>query len=268
MWHLGRLDVDGLGSQADREWVRGIVLQRLIRTPQMDVSPAPRHKLAADRLPPPVRLRVQLMDGGLQLTLSPEDSFGPELEALVPLAGYALGAQAIDEGVEHALQAVVAMVEADRAGPEALRRLIEAEPQGLVLPLGGVGRHNVRSFAVRRVAQLRDVAAAPALRKLVARAAREDAPVPDQALGLQAVGSLMALCDRAAVLPMIDLTRHKEADFVVQMAHAVAAVGGPMAEAYLVTLASGHLDDEVRQGAAQALVDLQQRKSKGRGCPP
>jgi hypothetical protein len=53
---------------------------------------------------------------------------------------------------------------------------------------------------------------------------------------------------------MIATTRFKDEVFVVQVIYAVGGIGGRMAEAFLVTLASGHPSPRV-QNAARRMLD-------------
>lgn len=271
LWQLARLDVAGLQSDDDAAWVQQVALQSLRGVPQLHVPV--QLSLGADEAgqhpAPAVRIRLHVGHDTLQLSVVPALGFGAAYDDLMPLAEGGDVAHMLDAAIQEAMQAVMAMHQADLAGLPALRRWIDGPQQRSSSPddqaLTPHSRYNLQSFAVRRVAQLRDFGALTGLRALVQRAATTDAPLSTQALGLQAVGSLVALCDGEAVLPMIALAQHKEAPFVVQMAHAIGAVGGPMAEAYLVTLASGHLDGEVRREAALALQALGQRKALG-GC--
>ena len=116
------------------------------------------------------------------------------------------------------------------------------------------------AFALRRIAERHVLTATPSVCAWLAHADSPDATAADRALALHAVGTLVALGDRRAVAPIIELAQHKDPAFVLQLAYAVAALGGPLAESYLITLGSGHLDDEVREGAAVALDELLSRK--------
>lgn len=208
-------------------------------------------------------LHIALGGQGLRLTLAPHRGFGPHYEAWVPFEEAPGLPQAVDAGVQAAMQALSAMADLERMGTSALRATLD--PNTLHYVENPYIAYNLQAFAVRRLAELRDHGAAGALRALVERAAQDVAEPMEEALALRATGSLMALRDPLAVLPMIALSQHKEPAFVVQMAHAIGTVGGRMAEAYLVTLASGHLDEEVRDGARVALEEMLGRQGHSAG---
>ncbi|MEZ4271670.1 MAG: hypothetical protein R3C68_09635 [Myxococcota bacterium] len=67
----------------------------------------------------------------------------------------------------------------------------------------------------------------------------------------------MAIGDRTAVEPLIDLTKRKDAGFVLQIV--ALALAERNAEGFLVTLASGHPSEDVQRGAKDALDELRRR---------
>jgi hypothetical protein len=247
-----QLRLEGLDDDAEGAGLRAAVLHKLRATPRLVVQAE--GEGGGDG--PEVALSVRLMGRGLRVRMAPAAGGGVPFEAVVPLQPQAGLHGAVTDSLGVALEAIFAMQKANAGGPQALRAALAPQAPSHQRPQVAF---NLRSFAVRRLAHLRDPGAAEGLRALVTRGSDPDATNEDEALALQAVGSLVALGDTQAVLPMIALTRHKSATFVVQMAHAIGALGGPMAEAYLVTLASGHLDAEVRQGAATALDELGRR---------
>jgi len=80
------------------------------------------------------------------------------------------------------------------------------------------------------------------------------------AVALRAVGALVAIGDRRAVEPLIEMTRKRPPQLVAQVLYALASLGGPTAEAFLYTLESGSPDDEVRRAATEALVELRRKR--------
>ena len=77
---------------------------------------------------------------------------------------------------------------------------------------------------------------------------------------LRAIGALVALGDRRAVKPLIELTDRKEPAFVSQVLFAIASLGGDQAEAYLYLMESGAPEPELREAARAATEDLQRKK--------
>lgn len=111
----------------------------------------------------------------------------------------------------------------------------------------------VREFVIERLGERHVKVAVKPLCELM----RQET---EPSLVLKAVGALVALGDRRAVGSLIELSHQKDASFVLQVVFAVGALGGRTAEAYLVTMASGHPDEEVRQGAQDALDEMLRRR--------
>jgi len=76
---------------------------------------------------------------------------------------------------------------------------------------------------------------------------------------LSAVGMLVHIRDRRAVEPLLALARGRDAEFVIQIAYALAELGGPEAEAWLFTQARGAEDPRVRGAAARASQEMARR---------
>jgi hypothetical protein len=110
----------------------------------------------------------------------------------------------------------------------------------------------VRDYAVRSLADRRSPAVVP---QLIARLEDEN-----PAVALRAVGALVAIGDRRAVEPLIEMTRKRPPQLVAQVLYALASLGGPTAEAFLYTLESGAADDEVRRAATDALAELRRKR--------
>jgi hypothetical protein len=110
----------------------------------------------------------------------------------------------------------------------------------------------VRDYAIRVLSDRRSPAAVPQL------IARLEDPNPDVAR--RAAGALIAIGDRRAVGPLIEMTRRRRGEDVGPILYALASLGGPEAEAYLFTLESGSPDEEIRRAAKGAYADLLRRK--------
>jgi len=112
----------------------------------------------------------------------------------------------------------------------------------------------VRDYAIRALADRRSVEVVP---QLVGRLNDEN-----PAVALRAVGALVAIGDRRAVDPLIEMTRKRPPQVVTQVLYALASLGGPTAEAFLYTLESGATDDEVRRAATDALAELRRKRDE------
>lgn len=130
----------------------------------------------------------------------------------------------------------------------------EAVVQALVDP-----DRRVRGFAIARAGERRVGAAVSSLCERLKLGAE-----PEPELLLRIVGALAAIGDERAAGPLIDATKNRDPAFVVQVAFALGAVGGPTAEGYLVTLASGHPAEAVQRAAADALRDLKTRGARAK----
>ncbi len=111
----------------------------------------------------------------------------------------------------------------------------------------------LRDFAVTRLGDRKSALAVEPLCKLLEKEEHQE-------LVLRAIGGLVSIGDARAVEPLIELSNRKDPDFVLQIVFAVGSIGGRTAEAYLVTMASGHPIEAIRRGAEQALGELKQRK--------
>jgi HEAT repeat protein len=118
----------------------------------------------------------------------------------------------------------------------------------------------VRDYAIRALADRRSPAAVP---HLLARLDDDD-----PAIVLRAVGALVAIGDRRAVEPLIDLTRKRPPHVATQVLYALASLGGPTAEAYLFTLESGAADEDIRRAASDALSELRRKRDEASARAP
>ncbi|MEK7705008.1 MAG: HEAT repeat domain-containing protein [Myxococcota bacterium] len=136
------------------------------------------------------------------------------------------------------------------------RALDGATDEQLIAALLAESDPDVRLFVIERLGDRRTHAAVDPLAKLLATEPRTD-------VKLRAVGALVAIGDPRGVEPIIALTHRKDSTFIVPLIYALAHLGGPSAEGYLVTVASGHPDTTVRHAAREALTEMARRGKKG-----
>jgi hypothetical protein len=156
-----------------------------------------------------------------------------------PEARLAAFAAAFRAALDDASRALVWQVESRKKTDQELVKDLTAEDARL------------RDYAVRALADRRNPAVVP---QLLNRLSDEN-PV----VALRAVGALVAIGDRRAVEPLIELTRKSKPQVTAQVLYALASLGGPTVEAYLYTLESGAGDDEVRRAASEALQELRRK---------
>lgn len=132
-----------------------------------------------------------------------------------------------------------------------LRELEGADPTSLLEALKD-NDARLRDYAIVRLGERKEKGAVKPLCELLLKEERPE-------LILRAIGSLVAIGESGAVEPLIELSSRKDPDFVLQIVFAVGSIGGRTAEAYLVTMASGHPVEAVRRGAEQALAELSRR---------
>jgi hypothetical protein len=161
-------------------------------------------------------------------------------DSLDPAVRSAAFSAALDDAVRDGVAALGAQIDARHKSDDALLKdLTAADPR-------------VRDFAIRVLADRRSPAAVPQL------IARLQDPSPEVAR--RAAGALIAIGDRRAVVPLIEMTRHRHAEDVGPILYAIASLGGAEAEAFLFTLESGAPDEETRRAAKGAYEDLMRRK--------
>jgi HEAT repeat protein len=132
-------------------------------------------------------------------------------------------------------------------------RKLDVQPDAALIASLADSDPRVRDFAIQRLGDRRSKDAVDPLCKLLATEERPE-------LVLRVIGSLVSIGDERAVTPLIDLTYKKDPSFVLQVVFAVAAIGGRTAEAFLVTVASGHPHEAVQRGAEDALAELAKRR--------
>lgn len=163
-------------------------------------------------------------------------------DSLDPAARHAAFDAALDAAMLEAVLALRDQIDARRKTEAQLIADLEAKDP------------RARDYAIRVLADRRSPAAVPQL------IARLSDPNPDVAR--RAAGALIAIGDRRAVTPLIDMTRKRRPEDVGPILYAIASLGGPEAEAYLFTLESGSPDEEVRRAAKGAYEDLLRRKQE------
>ena len=163
-------------------------------------------------------------------------------DSLDPAARHAAFDEALDAALREAVAALNAQIEARNKTDEALLKDLTA------------GDPRIRDYAIRVLADRRSPAAVPHL------IARLQDPNPEVAR--RAVGALIAVGDRRAVAPLIEMTRHRRPEDAGPILYAIASLGGPEAEAFLFTLESGAPDEETRRAAKGAYDDLVRRKKE------
>jgi hypothetical protein len=172
-------------------------------------------------------------EGGARVPTNADDS-------LDPAARHAAFSAAVEAALRDAVAGLVAQLDARGKTDDALiKDLSSADPR-------------VRDYAIRVLADRRSPAAVPQL------IARLQDPSPEVAR--RAAGALIAIGDRRAVSPLIEMTRHRHAEDVGPILYAIASLGGAEAEAFLFTLESGAPDEETRRAARGAYEDLVRRK--------
>lgn len=151
---------------------------------------------------------------------------------------------AIRESLEDALARAVRQA-------AALIALEEASESTLVKKLGDPDAA-VADAAVRLLVRRQNKAALPAL---LARLESDDL---DLLRGV--IGQLVELRAPESVNPLVEAANRKGPVFEREVVFAVGAIGGDDAEAYLDLVATGHDDALLRASAAQALLELRQKK--------
>ncbi len=115
----------------------------------------------------------------------------------------------------------------------------------------------VREFALERVAQKRVNSVVPVL---ISRLQDETI----QRLKMRVIGVLAELKAKSAVAPLVAITRHQEPALLLQVLHALGHIGGKEALGFVVTVATGHSIEGVRQVATDILKGLQPSEDMNR----
>jgi len=174
-------------------------------------------------------------EGGARVPTNADDSLDPG-------ARHAAFSAAVEGALRDAVTGLAAQLDARGKTDDALLKDLSSADA------------RVRDYAIRVLADRRSPAAVP---QLIARL--QDAN-PDVAR--RAAGALIAIGDRRAVTPLIEMTRHRHAEDVGPILYAIASLGGAEAEAFLFTLESGAPDEETRRAARGAYEDLVRRKKE------
>jgi len=135
-------------------------------------------------------------------------------------------------------------------------KLDVADDEGLIDAIGDLDIRVVR-YAFDVIGARRMTAAVAPLCALLGDRSKTDRLEGN--LEERVIGVLVEIGDQKAVDPLIEVTKRRDSRFVLTVAFALAAIGGRQAEAFLLTVASGHPDPVVRQGAGRALEEVRGR---------
>ena len=163
-------------------------------------------------------------------------------DTLDPAARHAAFDAALDAALREAVLALRDQIDARRKSDDQLIADLSSQDA------------RVRDYAIRVLADRRSPAAVPQL------ISRLQDPNPDVAR--RAAGALIAVGDRRAVRPLIEITRKRRPEDVGPILYAIGSLGGSEAEAFLFTLESGSPDEEIRRAAQGAYADLVRRKKE------
>jgi len=163
-------------------------------------------------------------------------------DTLDPAARHAAFDAALDAAMREAVTALKDQIEARRKTDDQLIADLSSQEA------------RARDYAIRVLADRRSPAAVPQLIE------RLQDPNPDVAR--RAAGALIAVGDRRAVRPLIEITRKRRPEDVGPILYAIGSLGGSEAEAFLFTLESGSPDEEIRRAAQGAYADLVRRKQE------
>jgi HEAT repeat protein len=163
-------------------------------------------------------------------------------DSLDPAARHAAFDAALDAALRDAVAALRDQIDARNKSEPALIRDLSADDA------------HVQDYAIRVLADRRSQAAVlPLIERLHDR---------NPEVARRAAGALIAIGDRRAVPPLIEMTHRRRADDVGSILYAIASLGGPEAEAFLFTLESGAPDEETRRNARAAYGELLRRKQE------
>ncbi len=222
-----------------REALRGAIRERLAQDPSARLA---ENAPAADYL-----LRVE---GGWFVQRAEDGSEGRPVSLTLRPTGAGQELQATGRGLPLTDVAASLLAGFDDAW-QVLRQqrwLLGGEDQRLIDALTSPDAR-LRDFAIQELGERKSGAAVPALSGRLAVEPRAE-------LQLRIVGALVAIGDRRAAEPIIELARNKSPEVVIQVVFALAALGGRTAEGYLVTLAGGYPHPAVQQAATEALAEL------------
>lgn len=150
--------------------------------------------------------------------------------------------EALDDALARAVRQAAALIALEEANePTLVEKLKDADPA-------------VADAAVRLLVRRQHKAALP---PLLARLQSDDV---DALRGV--IGLLVELRAPESVNPLVEAARKRGLVFEREVVFAIGAIGGDDAEAYLDLVATGHDDPLLRASAAQALLELRQRKKK------
>lgn len=222
-------------------------IDRAQRTLAVPVAADPAHTIA-EREVADVAVTLEMTSTGAQGDIDRLIAEGAARRAtnaddsLDPAARHAAFDAALDAALADAVAALRDQIDARNKKDDALIADLSAPSP------------RVRDYAIRVLADRRSPAAVPHL------IARLQDPNPEVAR--RAAGALIAIGDRRAVTPLIEMTHHRRPEDAGPILYAIASLGGPEAEAFLFTLESGAPDEETRRTAHAAYGELLRRKQE------
>ena len=157
-------------------------------------------------------------------------------DSLDPAARHAAFDAALDAAMLEAVMALRDQIDARRKTEAQLIADLDAKDPRL------------RDYAIRVLADRRSPAAVPQL------IARLDDPNPD--IARRAAGALIAIGDRRAVAPLIEMTRKRRSEDVGPILYAIASLGGAQAEQQIRQRKSSRVVNAFGLGALHAQIDL------------
>lgn len=238
--------VHGTLTPADKDKLRAEIAELLAadRTVTLQLASNTSFLNPSHKPPRPYTLKVSwehATQAQMSVRLQPVWPNAPEIAAQAGLSVASSERSELLESFHTAWRMVTKMRQLDRSATQRLvQSLRDTDPQ-------------IRNFAIDRLGERKARIGVKPLCKLIQQ-------VEDPSVISRIMGALIAIGDRRAVTPLIDLARKKDATLVSQVAFAVGAIGGRRAQAFLVVLASGHPDELVQRSAKDALDELMQRR--------
>lgn len=242
--------VHGALATADKDKLRAEIAEILAsdRSVRLQLASKTSFIHPSSKPPRPYTLKVSWDDAApeqMVVRLQPVWPHASEITAHTELSVASADRMGLLDSFQKAWHTVTKMRQLDRSATQRLvQSLRSPDPQ-------------IRDFAIDRLGERKARIGVKPLCKLIQQS--EDPSVVSRIMG-----ALIAIGDKRAVTPLIDLARKKDASLVSQVAFAVGAIGGRRAQAFLVVLASGHPDEIVQRNARDALDELMQRRPAAR----
>ncbi len=149
-------------------------------------------------------------------------------------------AAAVHEAIAQAVDGVVASLDAGRQSAESLREQLSS------------GAPSAAQRALEELTLRRDRSAFEPIAAAFRGASDAEARV--------LLAKLVALGDRRAVRVLIDEVPRRDAEFLFETFHALGALGGDEAEAYLFSFGAADPEARLQEAAVEALARIEQRR--------